>query len=188
MKALGDVSKVLDGQAERNASLVDMTGDFDVFKYLLQGFAAIALLVGMITIANTFTILAAQRRRQLALLRTIGATPGQVTGRLLVESLLLGAIGSLLGLGLGFLVAWIGGTFTGSNFFGLTIVPLELTVAWLVGVLATVVAAVGPSLRAARVKPLEALQTVPTRPRRTGPAWCVSSCAPWPGRSPSGPS
>ena len=95
-------AKVTTGADARTETLTQTTAGLDVFKYLLQGFAAIALLVGMITIANTFTILVAQRRRQLALLRAIGATPGQVTGRLLVESFLLGAIGSATGLAVGF--------------------------------------------------------------------------------------
>lgn len=162
IKALPGVTKVEDASEARDEAVMGITGDFDLFKNMLQSFAAIALLVGAITIGNTFTILATQRRRQLALLRAIGATPGQVTGRLLVEAFLLGAIGSLLGLGLGMLVAWGGGAVTGSNFFGLTVVPSELFLAWLAGVIATVVSAVLPSLRAAQVKPLEALQVVPT--------------------------
>lgn len=155
-------AEVLTGEQARTDAFTSLTAEVDIFKQLLQGFGAIALLVGMITIANTFTILAAQRRRQLGLLRAIGATPGQVRGRLLVESFLLGATGSLLGIGLGFLVAWAGGSITGSNYFGLTVQPLELLFAWLAGVAATMLAAVIPSLRAAQVRPLEALQVVPT--------------------------
>lgn len=159
---LPDGAKAATGEATRSDLLAGVTAGFNVFKYLLQGFAAIALLVGMITIANTFTILVAQRRRQLALLRAIGATPGQVTGKLIVESFLLGAVGSFLGIGVGFLVAWIGGQVTGSNYFGLTVVWTELAIAWGVGVLATMASAVLPAVRAARVKPIEALQVVPT--------------------------
>ncbi len=162
LKGVADVTKVEPASDVREASLMEVTDGFDVFKNLLYGFGAIALLVGAITIANTFTILATQRRRQLALLRAIGATPGQVTRRLLAESFLLGTVGSLIGVGIGFLVAWIGGAVTGSNFFGITVEPVELLLAWAAGVIATVVAAVAPSLRAAGVKPLEALQVVPT--------------------------
>lgn len=150
------------GDQARAAALLDISDGFDFLKYLLQAFAAVALLVGAITIANTFTILAAQRRRQTGLLRAVGASPGQVMGRLMVEALLLGAVGSLAGLGLGTLVGWLGGFVTESNFFGLVLSPAELSLAWLAGVIATFVAAVVPSLQAARGKPLEALQTVPT--------------------------
>lgn len=153
---------VLTGEQARAEQLSAFTGGFDVLKTMLQAFAAIALLVGAITIANTFTILAAQRRRQTGLLRAVGASPGQVQGRLMIEALLLGAVGSLAGIGLGFLVAWVGGFFTGSNHFGLSVAPLELVLAWLAGLVATFVAAVVPSLRASRTKPIEALQSVPT--------------------------
>ncbi|AQP51392.1 ABC transporter permease [Tessaracoccus flavescens] len=161
-KALPKDDAVASAEQVRVDQLNQMTAEFDVFKNLLQAFAAIALLVGAITIANTFTILVAQRRRQIALLRAVGASPGQVMGRLVVESFLLGAIGSLIGIGVGFLVAWLGGMVTGSNFWGLTVRPLELVVAWGAGVLATMVAAIAPSVAATRVKPLEALQSVPT--------------------------
>lgn len=162
LKKDGWKATVQTGAEVRAETLNSMTADFDIFKYLLQGFGAIALLVGAITIANTFTILVTQRRRQLGLLRAVGASPGQVMGRIVVESFLVGAIGSLLGLGIGFAVAWGGGAVTGSNYFGLTVVPLELVLAWCAGVVVTMVASIGPAIAASRVRPLEALQSVPT--------------------------
>lgn len=166
---------VQSGEQARTEAFSSLTAEVNILKQLLQGFGAVALLVGMITIANTFTILVAQRRRQLALLRAIGATPGQVTGRLIIESFLIGAIGSAAGIGIGFLVAWIGGSVTGSNYFGLTVRPLELLLAWAAGTLVTMLAATLPAIRAARVKPLEALQSVPTasQARRAGVARIV---------------
>ena len=163
------------GQEARTKAFSALTADIDLFKQLLHGFGAVALLVGMITIANTFTILVTQRRRQLALLRAIGATPGQVTRRLIVESFLVGAVGSALGVGIGFLVALAGGSVTGSNYFGLTVRPVELVLAWTAGTLVTMLAATLPSMRAARVAPLEALQSVPTaaQTRRAGVARIV---------------
>ncbi len=159
----------------RDAALVATTGSFDVFKNMLLAFAVIAVLVGMITIANTFTILVAQRRRQLGLLRAVGATGGQVMGRMIVESLLLGALGSAVGVGLGFAVAAVGAQITGSMFWGLTVNWGEVGLAVLVGVLATMVSAVVPSIAASRVKPLEALQAVPTatQAKRAGLARAV---------------
>ncbi|HMQ66929.1 MAG TPA: ABC transporter permease, partial [Arachnia sp.] len=159
---MGSETVVQTGDQARADALTAMTGDVDLFKYLLQGFGAVALLVGAITIANTFTILVAQRRRQLGLLRAVGASPAQVRGRIVVESFLIGAVGSLLGLGLGFAVAWGGGAVTGSNYFGLTVVPLELALAWLAGVAVTMIASIGPAIAASRVRPIEALQSVPT--------------------------
>ncbi|MFD0866269.1 FtsX-like permease family protein, partial [Tessaracoccus lubricantis] len=155
---------------QRQKALDHLTNDFDVFKYLLQTFGVVALLVGMITIANTFTILVAQRRRQVGLLRAVGASPGQVMGRVIVESFLLGVIGSLLGIALGFGVALIGGSITGSLHWGLDVAWGELALAFAAGVAATMISAIAPAVVASRVKPLEALQVVPTaaQARRAG--------------------
>ncbi|WP_461106798.1 ABC transporter permease [Tessaracoccus terricola] len=158
----GEAADVLTGAEARQQAVNEMTGDVDIFKYLLYAFAGVALLVGMIIISNTFTILLTQRRRQVGLLRAVGASTGQVRGRLVAEAFLLGIIGSLIGVGVGLGVAAIAGSITGSIFWGLVVQPLELGVAVAVGVLATLVSAIGPTLAATRVKPLEALQTVPT--------------------------
>ncbi|MCC2593597.1 FtsX-like permease family protein [Tessaracoccus sp. OS52] len=163
LPAPGDAEiQVLSGPEARQQMLNDMTGEVDIFKYLLYAFAAVALLVGMIIISNTFTILVTQRRRQIGLLRAVGASTGQVRGRLVTEALLLGIIGSLIGVAIGIGVAAIAGTFTGSLFWGLVIRPTEVGVAIAAGVVATMLSVMGPSLAATRVKPLEALQTVPT--------------------------
>lgn len=139
-----------------------LTAGFDVFRNLLLGFAGIALVVGMIIIANTFTILLTQRRRQIGLLRAVGASSGQVAGRLVAEALLLGLIGSLIGVGFGYLVALGVTLYTGSIVWGMALPVAELSIVVGVGVLATVLAVMGPSLKATRVSPLEALQVVPT--------------------------
>ena len=151
-------------QAEQviQKQLVSTTQGFDMLKYLLWVFAGIAVLVGMITISNTFTILVTQRRRQLALLRAVGASGGQVMGRLIVESALLGIIGSVIGIALAIGAATIGAAITGFLFWGLAINWGELVVALVIGVAATMVSAIAPAMVAARVKPLEALQVVPT--------------------------
>lgn len=153
---------VATGDDFRAKSLKKLTGDFDVFRNLLLGFAAIALIVGMIIISNTFTILLTQRRRQIGLLRAVGASSGQVAGRLVAEAVLLGLVGSLIGVLLGAGVALVAALFTGAIHWGLVLPWTQLAVAVGVGVLATVLSVVGPSLAATRVSPLEALQVVPT--------------------------
>ncbi|TRY18674.1 FtsX-like permease family protein [Tessaracoccus rhinocerotis] len=158
----GETPQVLTGAEARQQAVNSMTADVDIFKYLLYAFAAVALLVGMIIISNTFTILLTQRRRQIGLLRAVGASTGQVRGRLVWEALLLGIIGSVIGVAVGLGVAAIAGTVTGSMFWGLVIRPTELAVAAAVGVAATMVSVIGPALASTRVRPLEALQTVPT--------------------------
>lgn len=149
--------------AEYRAEAVkDLADGFDVFRNLLWAFAAIAAVVGMITIANTFTILLAQRRRQIGLLRAVGAGGDQVRRRFLLEALALGILGSALGLLLGIGLAAIGATFTGSLYWGLRLPALDLVVAFLAGVLITVAAAFLPVVKGTRVRPLEALQPEPT--------------------------
>ena len=142
-----------------------LTGGFDVFRNLLLGFAAISAVVGMIIIANTFTILVTQRRRQIGLLRAVGASTGQVARRLFAEAVLLGLVGSLFGVGIGAGVAAAAGVWTGAIYWGLVLPFGELGIAVLAGVLITVFSMIGPSLAATRVSPLEALQVVPSAAR-----------------------
>lgn len=150
-------------------------GGVNVFKYVLNGFAVVALAVGIIIIANTFTILITQRRRQIALLRAVGASTGQVRGRLILEALLVGIAGSLLGLLLGVLVSWAVSMVTGSIRFGLDFQWKELLIAFLLGALVTFLAVLAPSLAATRVPPIEALQPVPSaaQEKRIGTARLV---------------
>lgn len=170
--ALGSVKDVEVESAEemRAASLKQLTGEFDAFRNLLWAFAAIAAVVGMITIANTFTILLAQRRRQIGLLRAVGASGAQLRRRYLLEALALGVIGSALGLLAGAGLAAIGSSLTGSLFWGMVLPGADLAVAFGVGVTITVLAAVLPVLRGTRVRPLEALQPEPAsdEKRRAG--------------------
>lgn len=161
----GEDSKNLEistGKDAQSASVKEVTGEFDVMKYMLWAFSAIAALVGLIIIANTFTILLAQRRRQIGLLRAVGATGSQVRRRFLAEAVLLGTLGSALGLVLGTGMAWAGATFTRATYWGLSFPWTELAVEFALGILLTVLAAILPALRATRVAPLEALQPVAT--------------------------
>lgn len=146
----------------QHEATLSITRDFDVMKYLLLAFSGIAALVGMIIIANTFTILLAQRRRQIGLLRAVGASGRQVRGRFLAEAVLLGFVGSVVGLALGTVAGWIGASVTKASFFGLVLPWSDLAIEVGIGVLVTVLAAMLPALRATRVLPLEALQPVAT--------------------------
>lgn len=154
----------------RANSLQELTQSFDAFRNLLWAFAAIAAVVGMITISNTFTILLAQRRRQIGLLRAVGASGAQVRRRFFLESLALGLLGSGLGLLLGTGLAAAASSFTGSLYWGMVLPAPDLVIAFVVGVLITVVAAYVPVLRGTRVRPLEALQPEPAtdEKRRAG--------------------
>jgi putative ABC transport system permease protein len=84
--------------AEQAKSDVEQLGGFlDVIKWVMVGFAGIAVLVGVFLIVNTFSMLIAQRTRELGLLRALGADRRQVRRSVLTEALLLGLVGSTLG-------------------------------------------------------------------------------------------
>ncbi len=126
-------------------------------------FAAIALVVGTFLIINTFSILVAQRSRELALLRALGASRRQVTRSVLIEAIVVGFVGSTLGLLTGFgLAAALKALF--ANFgLDLSATPLvfglrTVLVSYLVGVLVTLFAAYLPARRAAKVAPVAAMR------------------------------
>jgi putative ABC transport system permease protein len=126
-------------------------------------FAGIALVVGAFLIANTFSILVAQRSRELALLRALGASQRQVIRSVLAEAAVVGALGSTLGLGLGVLLAMaIRAMFAqvGLDLSGqpLIFAPRTVITGYAVGVLITMVAAWMPARRTARIAPVQALR------------------------------
>lgn len=160
--------RVMTAKAYGTEVAKSLASGVDVFAAILLGFGAIAVLVGLLIIANTFTILITQRRQQIGLLRAVGASTWQVRGELLAESLLLGAIGSMLGVGLGIGLATIATSVTGSLGLGL-VIPWTVGPAGALGVLVTIVAALLPSLRASRIRPLEALRVAATDQARRRP-------------------
>ncbi|QAY68938.1 ABC transporter permease [Xylanimonas protaetiae] len=142
-----------------------ITGGEDmVFTVFGLVFAAIALLVAGLVIANTFQVLVAQRTRTLALLRCVGADKRTLRGSVLLEGLLLGLIASTAGVALGALLAQV--ALVGGDALDLG-VPLPSTISvtapvvllpLAVGTVVTVLAALAPARAATRVAPLEALR------------------------------
>ncbi len=134
------------------------------FNYLLLGFAFVSLFVGIFLILNTFSIIVAQRMRELALTRAMGASRGQVVAAVEAEAVVVGvvssAVGLLLGLGIGRALAWLYATFLGG---GVALAPFAVPAqSWIggltVGILVTMIAALLPALRAARIPPVAAMQ------------------------------
>ena len=126
-------------------------------------FAFIALVVGSFLIVNTFSILVAQRSRELALLRALGASRRQVTRSVMIEALAVGFVGSTMGLALGFALAI--GLRELLGLFGLDLAstslifqPRTALVSYAVGMLVTLVAAYLPARRASRIAPVSALR------------------------------
>ena len=127
-------------------------------------FAGIALLVAALLILNTFSILVAQRARELALFRAIGATRRQVRSSVLVEALFIGLIGATLGLLVGYGLAW--GILALMKAFGVDPGDVTPSITWqavvasyAIGVLITLVAAYLPARRASATRPVEAMAT-----------------------------
>jgi putative ABC transport system permease protein len=135
----------------------------DAFGNFLTAFALVAVLVGSFVIYNSFAILVAQRSREMALMRAIGAGRRQVTVAQLVEALIIGTAASLLGLLAGIGVA--AGLRLLFNLLGLSlperglsIQPSALISGFILGVTVTVLSAIVPSLRAGKIKPMAALR------------------------------
>jgi putative ABC transport system permease protein len=138
------------------------------FTDALLGFAAIGVVVGAFIIFNTFTILVAQRTRELGLLRAMGATGGQVVRSVVLEAFVVGAAASAIGLAVGVLLGV--GLLDLLRELGLDLPATDtvvlgrtVVVSLVVGVLVTVVAALIPAVRAARVPPVAAIADIPER-------------------------
>jgi putative ABC transport system permease protein len=131
-----------------------------ILSTALLVFGLIALFVGTFLIVNTFTILIAQRSRELALLRALGATRRQVMQSVLTEALLTGLVASAIGAGLGILLAIGLAQLLGFSLAqgGLTVSPRSFIISIVVGTAVTLVAAVLPARRATRVAPMAALR------------------------------
>jgi putative ABC transport system permease protein len=126
-------------------------------------FAAVSLVVGTFLILNTFSIIVAQRTKELALFRALGASRRQVTRSVLIEALVVGLIGSTVGLLLGFalalgLKALFGAIGLDLSQAGLVLHWRTVAVAYAVGVLVTLLAAYLPARRAGTVPPIAAMQ------------------------------
>ncbi len=130
----------------------------------LLSFAFVALLVGAFLIFNTFTIIVAQRTRELALLRCLGASRRQVMTSVLLESLIVAVVASLVGLGLGVLIAnGLKALLTSILNFdlpttGTVFLWRTVVVSLAVGIVVTLLAALLPARKATRVPPVAALQ------------------------------
>jgi putative ABC transport system permease protein len=154
-------------QAKQDSSSI--TNFLSFLKTFLLVFAGVALFVGSFVIANSLSITIAQRTREFATLRTLGASRKQVRRSILVESFVIGAIASVIGLLVGLALAQ--GLFALFNAAGLTLPntgtvvrPRTIIVAILVGIVVTVVASMRPAIRATRVEPIAAVREGATIP------------------------
>ena len=136
-----------------------------IFGTFLLVFALIALFVGSFIIYNTFSIIVAQRTRELALLRAIGASRAQIMRSVILEALVVGFIASVIGMGLGILLAiGLNSLMQAIGFSGPDtpiVVPVSAAVSSiLVGTFITVASAIFPARRAATIPPVAAMRDV----------------------------
>ncbi|MGW6572899.1 ABC transporter permease [Streptomyces sp. NPDC054945] len=158
-----DTYKLQTAKEAADANREDVGSFLKVMKYVMLGFAGIAFLVGIFLIFNTFSMLVAQRTREIGLMRAIGADSGQVLKSVVVEAFLLGVVGSVLGVGAGIGLAI--GLMQLMGSMGMHLSTDDLTVAWstpvvgiVLGVVVTVVSAFIPARRAGKVSPMAALR------------------------------
>ncbi|GAA1446984.1 ABC transporter permease [Nocardiopsis tropica] len=153
-------------------------GGAQQLELLLLVFALIALLAAALVIANTFTILLAQRRRDTALLRLVGAERSQVRDLVLAEALIIGSVGSAIGVAAGVGAGYAGASLMELTGGGLHVGVPALAGAFLTGVATTVCAAWFPARKAAGTAPVEALRSAPLRNGvRFGPVHAVGLAA-----------
>ncbi|MFI8392006.1 ABC transporter permease [Streptomyces sp. NPDC085540] len=163
-KAVGaDTYKLQTAKEAADANRKDVGSFLNVMKYVMLGFAGIAFLVGIFLIFNTFSMLVAQRTREIGLMRAIGADSGQILKSVVLEAFLLGVVGSALGIGAG--VGLAVGLMELMGSMGMHLSTDDLTIAWTtpviglyLGIKVTVISAFIPARRAGKVSPMAALR------------------------------
>jgi putative ABC transport system permease protein len=156
-------TQVRTGQAQAKEDAKDTESFLNFLQDFLLAFGGIALFVGSFVIANSLSITIAQRTRELATLRTLGASRRQVRRSIVIEGLAIGAIASVagigvgLGLGVGLFKLFDAVGFTLPN-NGLVLHNRTIIVALVVGILVTVLASLRPAFRATRVPPIAAVR------------------------------
>jgi putative ABC transport system permease protein len=161
-RALPSDAEVVTGQTVINEEQTTVSQALSSLNTVLLIFALISLFVGAFTIFNTFSIIVGQRTRELALLRVVGASRGQVLRSVLGEAAIVGFVSSALGVALGVaaavgLKALLGGFGASLPSGSLTFEPRTAIVGLAVGTLVTVVSAIGPARNAVRIPPVAAL-------------------------------
>ena len=162
VRVLPSDAEVVTGQTVIDQEQTTVSQALSSLNTVLLIFALISLFVGAFTIFNTFSIIVGQRTRELALLRVVGASRGQLLRSVLGEAAIVGFVSSAVGVGLGVaaavgLRALLGGFGTSLPSGSLTFEPRTAIVGLAVGTVVTVVSAVGPARNAVRIPPVAAL-------------------------------
>ena len=167
---LPETAQVRSATAQAASASSDTQSGVRIFRYILLGFGGVALFVGSFVIANTLSITVAQRMRELATLRTIGASRRQVLWSVVLEALVVGLIASVIGLLLGLVLAKGLNELLVAAGIDLPQASLVFTlrtvlVSLAVGVAVTLLASLRPALRATRVPAIAAVREGAVLPR-----------------------
>jgi putative ABC transport system permease protein len=157
-------ARVETAQENADRGSEEIRDNLGFLQTVLLVFGFVAVFVGAFLIFNTFSITVAQRITEFGLLRTLGASRRQILSSVLVEALAIGLLGGAIGIGGGYVMAWVlNGLFTAFGVdlptTGLVMESRTVIVALLVGVLVTSVSSMVPALRSTRVPPIAALQS-----------------------------
>jgi putative ABC transport system permease protein len=171
-RILPPTAEVITGDQLTKENQNDIKEAMKFFGTFMVVFAAIALFVGSFIIYNTFSILVAQRMRETALLRAIGASRRQVLGSILLEAFVVGVVASVLGViggvavagGLKALLAGFGVDIPAG---GIVLTTNTIVTSFVIGVGVSMVSAVFPARRASRVPPIEAMRSVALESTKT---------------------
>ncbi|HEU5031123.1 MAG TPA: FtsX-like permease family protein [Spirillospora sp.] len=167
-KVLPEGVEAVTGTKMRDENKSDVAQIMGFFRTFLLVFALISIFVGAFIIFNTFSMLVAQRTRELALLRAIGAARPQVTRAVIGEAVAVGFVGSTLGLAAGAgLAALLQGQMGDAGSGGLTFTATPVIWSYVVGIVVTVVSAYFPARRAAKIPPVAAMRDDVALPQRT---------------------
>jgi putative ABC transport system permease protein len=174
---VGEISPLLSGTtqvktaaAQASSDSKDTQAGVDVIRYILLAFAGIALFVGGFVIANTLAITVAQRLRELATLRTLGASRRQVLGSVVLEAVVVGLVGSIIGLFLGLAIAvGLKALLEATGFElpggGIVFSSQTILISLAAGTLIALLASLRPALRATRIEPIAAVREGAVMPR-----------------------
>lgn len=157
-------AKVRTGQEVSDEVTGQISQALSFINYFLLAFGLVGLLVGTFIIANTFSMIVAQRTREFALLRSLGVSSGQLTGSVVMEALVVGVIGSLLGIAAGVGLVSVIQVILDKVGYGLpndgvALTGLSVGVPLVLGVVVTVLSAWAPARRAGAVRPVEGMRS-----------------------------
>ena len=159
---LGDGYSVVTAEVDAAEQEEDFNQVIDIFSTILLVFAFIAVFVSAFIINNTFQIIVGQRVREIGLWRAIGATPRQVSRSVMTESAIVGALSTVIGIGLGLVLALVLRAILELIGFPLppgplTLQPRTVLLAMVVGLGVTMISSVAPAMKARRISPVAAL-------------------------------